>query len=125
MKAYSLDLRTRMVEAVDKQVGTQGAIATLFGVSRSVVKKLLRQRRESGTLAPKPQGGGQRPKVNAAQRAAVRAYLQEAQNDATVEEIQHYIGRTLHVQVSRATAGRLVQGLGLPRKKNTPGDGAQ
>lgn len=123
MKAYSMDLRSRIVEAVEKQVGTQGAIAILFGVSRSLVKKLLRQRRETGTLAPQPHGGGQRPKVSERQRAAVQAYLQEGHADATVEEVQAYIGRTLHVQVSRATAGRIVQRLGLPRKKNTRGDG--
>lgn len=120
MKAYSLDLRTRIVEAVDKQVGTQGAIAVLFGVSRSVIKKLLRQRRETGALAPKPHGGGNPPKLNERQRATVRAYLQGEQNDATVEEVQQYIGRRLRVQVSRATAGRIVQRAGLPRKKNTP-----
>jgi transposase len=124
MRAYSLDLRTRIVEAVDKQVGTQGDIAVLFGVSRSTVKKLLRQRRETGTLTPKPHGGGNRPKVNEAQRGAVRAYLQGEQNDATVEEVQQYMSGKLRVQVSRATAGRIVQGLGLPRKKNSPRCGA-
>lgn len=125
MKAYSLDLRTRVVDAVDKQVGTQGAIAALFGVSRSWVKKLVRQRRERGEIAPKPHGGGQRAKVNERQRAALGAYLQGEHNDATVDEVQQYLGRKLRVHVSRATAGRIIQGLGVPRKKNSPGRGAR
>jgi transposase len=52
MKAYSVDLRTRIVEAVDREVGSQGEVAALFGVSRTLVKKLLRQRRETGSVAP-------------------------------------------------------------------------
>jgi putative transposase len=120
MRAYSLDLRTRIVEAVDKQVGAQGEIAARFGVSRSTGKELLGRRRETGTLAPKPQGGGNRPKVNEAQRGAGRAYLRGEQTGATGEEGQQDIGRKRRVQVRRATAGRLVQGLGPPRGKNSP-----
>ena len=60
MKAYSVDLRTRIVEAVDRQVGSQGEVAALFEVSRTLVKKLLRQRRETGSVGPKPHGGGHR-----------------------------------------------------------------
>jgi transposase len=53
MKTYSLDLRTRVVEAVGRQVDSQGEVASLFGVSRTWVKKLLCQQRESGSVAPK------------------------------------------------------------------------
>jgi hypothetical protein len=52
MKAYSLDLRTRVVEAMDRRVGTQPEVATLLGVSCTFLKTLLRQRRERGNLAP-------------------------------------------------------------------------
>lgn len=124
MRAYSLDLRTRIVAAVDRQVGSQGAVATLFGVSRTVVKKLLRQRRETGSVAPKPHGGGHQPKVNEAQRAAVRHYILQTQNDATLEEVQRYLRTKHEVQVSRATVGRVVQRLELPRKKNSSGERA-
>jgi hypothetical protein len=50
-------------------------VAVLFGVSRTLVKKLLRQRRETGSVAPKPHGGGHTPKVEAKKREAVRAYI--------------------------------------------------
>lgn len=124
MKAYSVDLRTRVVEAIDRQVGTQQAVATLFGVSCTFIKKLLRQRRETGSLAPKPHGGGQVVKLEEAQREQVRAYIVRTRNDATVDEVHTYVVTTLRREVSRATVGRVLQSLDLPRKKNAGGQGA-
>jgi transposase len=121
MKAYSVDLRTRIVEAVDRGVGSQGEVAGLFGVSRTLVKKLLRQRRETGSVAPKPHGGGQRPKVEAKKGEAVRAYIMEGKNDASLGEVQAYIARRWKLGVSQATVSRLLARLGLPRKKNFGG----
>ena len=121
MKAYSLDLRTRIVEAVDRQVGSQGEVAALFGVSRTLVKKLLRQRRETGSVAPKPHGGGAPPKVTAKNGEAVRAYILEVQNDASLTEVQRYVARRWKVALSQATVSRLLARLGLPRKKNFGG----
>ena len=48
MAAYSLDLRERIVEAVEQQVGSKRTIARLFGVHESFLYKLLRQKRERG-----------------------------------------------------------------------------
>jgi transposase len=121
MKAYSLDLRTRIVEAVDRQVGSQGEVAALFGVSRTWVKKLLRQRRETGSVAPKPHGGGHTPKVTAKQGEAVRSYILEVKNDASLAEVQTYVARRWKVGLSQATVSRLLARLGLPRKKNFGG----
>jgi transposase len=105
MKTYSLELRTRVVEAMDRQRGTQQEVATLFGVSRTFIKKLLRQRRETGSLAPKPHGGGQGAKLEEAQREQVRAYMLQTRNDATVNEVHTYVTTTLRREVSRARSG--------------------
>lgn len=121
LRAYSLDLRTRVVEAMDRQVGTQPEVATLFGVSCTFIKKLLRQRRETGTLAPKPHGGGQVAKLTEAQRQQVRAYILGTRNDATVSEVHTYVVTTVGRKVSRATVGRVLQSLDLPQKKNAGG----
>ena len=125
MRAYSLDLRTRVVKAVDRQVGSQGVVAQLFGVSRTFVKKLLRQRRETGSVAPKPHGGGHQPKLAGKRREVVRAYVLESKNDASLAEVQHYIKRRLEIAVSQATVSRVLQRLGLPRKKNAGGQRAR
>jgi hypothetical protein len=68
MKTYSLDLWTRVVEAVDRHVGTQKEVATLLGVSCTFINKLLRQRRETGSLAPKLRGRRRGAKVAEEQR---------------------------------------------------------
>jgi transposase len=118
MRAYSLDLRTRIVEAVDRSLGSQGDVASLFGVSRTFVKKLLRQRRETGSVTPKPHGGGHAPKVTVKQEAAIRSYILDVKNDASLAEVQTYVVRRWKVGISQATVSRLLARLGLPRKKN-------
>jgi transposase len=121
MKTYSLDLRIRIVEAVDRHVGSQGAVAALFGVSRTFVKKLLRQRRETGSVAPKPHGGGQPPRLDTKKEEAVRSYILEVKNDASLVEVQTHVARRWKVDLSEATVSRLLARLGLPRKKNFRG----
>ncbi len=54
--AYSIDLREKIVRAYDEQLGSQRAIAELFGVSRSFVEKLLARRRLTDEIAPLPHG---------------------------------------------------------------------
>jgi transposase len=121
MKAYSLDLRTRIVEAVDRQVGSQREVAALFGVSRTLVKKLLRQRRDTGSVAPKPHGGGHTPKLDATKCEVVRSYILDVKDDASLAEVQTYVARRWKVGISQATVSRLLASLGLPRKKNPRG----
>ena len=120
MKAYSLDLRTRIVAAVDRHVGSQGEVAALFGVGRTLVKKLLRQRRETGSVAPKRHGGGP-PKLDAKKAGAVRSYILEVKKEASLVEVQAYVARRWKVGLSGATLSRLLARLGLPRKKNLRG----
>ena len=120
MKAYSLDLRLRVVEAVAKHVGPQKEGATRFGVSGPFLKKLLRQRRETGSLAPQPPGGGQVAKLAAEPREQLRAYILRTQNEATVSEVPAYGVTTLQV-VSRAPGGRVLQDLNLPGERNARG----
>jgi len=62
MRAYSEDLRTKIVRATER--GTSKAeAARLFGVSLSSVKRYARAAREGGSLAPS-KGGGRPPKAD-------------------------------------------------------------
>ena len=54
MRAYSTDLRERVVAAYDAREGTQEQVAARFAVSVSWVRKLLRQRRGTRASAPEP-----------------------------------------------------------------------
>ena len=80
MKAYSQDLRQRILQTVDEGK-TQAQAASLFKVSETTVKRYVRQRREKGHVRPKPIPG--RPPTK---RAPLEAQLQpqlEKQPDAT------------------------------------------
>jgi transposase len=116
MAAYSLDLRERIVEAVERQVGSKRKIAGLFGVHESFLYKLLRQQRDRGDLAPLPHGGGAEAKL-AAEQLPHLAALVAATPDATLEELRGQLKKKVRVEVSRSTLCRKLQALGLTRKK--------
>lgn len=81
-----MDLRERVVQAYDARKGTQAEIARLFNVSISWIQKLLRFRRATGSLAPKPHGGGRAAKFSGARLEALRKDV-ETHPDASLEEL--------------------------------------
>jgi len=70
MRPYSMDLRERVAAAVDDSEGSQREVARLFRVSLSFISWLMRRRREAGTLAPEPHGGGPHPGAGPGRPAA-------------------------------------------------------
>lgn len=124
MKAYSLDLRKRIVAASEEGSDSQPQIAERFQVSASMVHRLLKRYRESGSCEPRAHGGGASAKLNGAQMLQV-AQMIEADNDATLDELCEQVMQKLEVKVSRATMGRITQRLNLTRKKrlSTPVNG--
>ena len=115
MKAYSDDLRQRIVHAVD-QGHRQAEIAAAFQVSLATIKRYLKQRRETGHVTAKPIPG--RPPK---QRAALEAELPEqlaANRDATLAEHCRLYAATHGQQVSRDTMRRAIDRLGWTWKKN-------
>jgi transposase len=117
MKPYSLDLRQKILRAYDQRLGSQRALAALFGVSQSFVEKLLRRRRTSGDIAPRPHAGGRRAICDEAALAVVRRLVHE-QSDATLAELCEQLWARRGLRVSVPTMGRLVIALRLPRKKS-------
>ena len=117
MAAYSLDLRERRVEAVERRIGSKRKIAEVFGVHESFIYKLLRQRRERGDRAPLPHGGGAPAKLSGAQRQQLPA-LVAATPDATLEELRGQMKKKGRVAVSCSPLCRGLQALGRSRKKS-------
>src|SRR5919202_6333654 len=116
MKAYSIDLRQKIVEAYNNQEGSYRQLAQRFRVSFSFVKRLLKRYKDTGKIEPKPHGGGQRSKVEPEQLEIVRQLVEE-DNDAILEELRSCFYQKTQLRVSRATMGRIVQKLNLTRKK--------
>lgn len=71
MKAYSTDLRQKVIDAYNNKEGSQRQLAERFSVSLSFVQSLLKRFRNSGSFEPKPHGGGQSAKLNSEQIALV------------------------------------------------------
>ena len=115
MKAYSEDLRSRVVAAVDGGM-TRSAAARTFGVGRATVKRYLALRRRTGGLAP-GRSRGPSPIKMAALAAALPARLAEAP-DATLAEHCAWYERVSGVRVADTTMSRVIRlHLGWTRKK--------
>ena len=81
MNAYSSDLRERIAQAYDEGAGSQRTLAARFRISRTFVERLLRRRRETGSLAALPRSGGQRSALDAAAlRLVARLVRQQGTN---------------------------------------------
>lgn len=83
MRAYSIDLKERLVRAVAEGQPMRAA-ARRFGVAVTTVKRAVVREQETGSLARRPVPGGPR-KIQAEQEAIPRARLEGAP-DATVLE---------------------------------------
>lgn len=116
MKAYSLDFREKIIHIYFTERMSVRKVAKRFGVATSFVEKLLKQLRETGDILPKPHAGGPKPKLNEAQLKLVKA-LVEADNDATLDQLRQRLADETSISISRATMGRILQQLGLTRKK--------
>jgi transposase len=114
MRAYSSDLRERILAAVERGKGSLRALADLFLVSLSSIVRLLRRYRASGSLLPKPHAGGPCSLLDADACQRLRALVRE-QPDATLAELQARLG----IPCSLSTLCRALQRLGLSRKKKT------
>jgi len=86
MRAFSNDLRERIVAAVERGGYTLQQLAELFLVDVSVIVRLLKRKRQTGSVAPKPHAGGPPPKLDDAAQARLLD-LVRAQPDATLAEL--------------------------------------
>ena len=113
MKAYSQDLRARVVRACDEHRGTRSQIAQLFSVSTAWIRRLLQRYRATGALTPRPRRYGPHPKLDHTCRQQL-ATLVAQDPDATLAELRDRLGG----DVSLPTLCRALAQLGLPRKKS-------
>jgi transposase len=117
MKTYPIELRQRIIDAVDQQLGTYDEIAEMFGISERYIYKLLRQRRETGNLAPLPRGGGTTIKLNE-EHLLTLAELVARQPDATLEELRQQLRRETMVKASISTIWRGLERIEFTQKKD-------
>jgi transposase len=117
MKALSLDLRQRIVDAYKQRQGSQRQLALRFSVSRSSVERLLKRARETGSLAPKPHGGGRPPRLQEHDRQTIQQWLDE-HPDLIQQELAERIRAKTGGTVSQQTISRTLSRLAITRKKS-------
>src|SRR5215208_3356254 len=115
MKAYSLDLRTKIVESVRRGV-SKSDTARRFGVNRSTVKRYLKQLDEEASLAPK-KAPGSRSKLD---ESATRLLEEDIESRpwATHKQRSEFLFAVCGAGVSEATICRAIKRLWHSRKKD-------
>src|SRR4051794_39014777 len=91
MATYSQDLRQRVLDSVERHEGSLRQIARRFLVSLSFVVRLLQRHRRTGSLDPKPHGGG-RPAALGPDNLERLKELVRQQPDATLQELRQRLG---------------------------------
>lgn len=114
-KGYSLDLRQRVLGALQAGEETRAQVAARFLVSVSFVRDLSRRFRTSGDVAARPYGGGRKPSVDAHTAERIKASV-AACPDATIQEHRQSLARAGH-PLSHSALGRALLRLELTRKK--------
>ena len=109
MRAYSMDLRERVVAAVDDGM-TQDQAAATFGMSVNTVGRYLARRRDTGSLAPAVQRHGPKPEKTQRLHAWLPSRLAAAA-DATLAEHAAAFTTEHGVVVSLATMSRAITSL--------------
>jgi len=112
MRAYSMDLRERVLADCDAGMGTLD-VANKYRVSRSWVRGLKKRWRESGDVTPRPRGPNHRTKLSGHQEELAQ-FVRESP-DATLEELR----ARLPVRVSVGTLWNALRALKLRFKKKS------
>jgi transposase len=114
-RSYSLDLRERVLRFYDEGNPVEDVVQH-FSVSKSWLYGLLKQRRETGSIAPKERPIHYNTKLTPHEQE-VRASIAE-HADATLSERCEVLEK--HVSVSRSTLCRFLKRLKITFKKNSP-----
>ena len=113
-KPLSMDLRDRVIEAIDNGMSRRAA-ALRYGVSAASAIRWDIARRATGSYAPKAQGGDQRSHRIEAHAALIRAALEETP-DITLAELRAYLAQR-GVAASITALWRFFKRHGITRKK--------
>lgn len=116
MKAYSIDLRKKIVNAYSEGNTSIRKVANRFGVAKSFVQKLLLSQKNQGHVEPRQQGGALKGKLDGAEE--LLGLMVEEYPDATLLEYCEYWGENHHQWVSKSAMCRALQQQKLTVKKN-------
>ncbi len=115
MKQYSVDLRERLLQAIDAGL-SQAEASRTFGVGTSTITRWRQRRSATGSVASLPRPG-RTPTIGPDQASALRAQVAAAP-DATLAEHCRRWAQAHDSTVSVATMSRAIRQLGITLKKS-------
>jgi transposase len=117
-RAFSDDLRCRILNAYERGEWSLHELAERFGVSWDYVKKIRKHQLRFGQKERVPQGRhGPVSRVTAEVEHQLRAQLRE-QPDLTLEELRQRLQQRAQVKLSKSSLWLCLERLQLRRKKN-------
>ena len=117
-KAYSNDLRCKLLTAYDRGQGSLRALAELFSVSYDWAKKISRQRLRSQQMERVAQSRhGIESRVTPEVEAELLSQLRE-QPDSTLADLQKGLQRSVGVSISSQHLWRVLKRLDVRLKKS-------
>ena len=112
-RAYSSDLRARVLSACEAAEVDRSEIARRFQVSRSTLFRWWKQWREEGRREAKPHAGGTEREID----PAVLHALLEEKNDRTREELATLYAAQTGRAIHPASVSKILRREGISRKK--------
>jgi transposase len=119
MKAYSMDLRKRVLAMCDAERRTH-EVAKVFDVSESWIRRLKQRRREDGKITERSSGGRRHGHFDAIRLTQLEQWLRQ-RPDATLEAMRDRVVREMELPCSLMAVCRAIKKLAWSIKKNASG----
>jgi transposase len=119
MRAYSEDLRKKIVTALEQRGMSKAEAARTFDVSLSSVKRYARSVRQGGSLAPKKSPG--RPRIVDEKAQVLLEEDVKERPAATISQRRRFLEHITATDMSDSTVRRLMKRLGFSQKNGAWG----
>jgi transposase len=114
-KAYPMEFRIAVANAYD-ECGSSAEVAEMMGCCEAWVRRLIQNRRERGTLEPKPAKTPDTSKLDEQDLATLRSIIEKTP-DLTLAELAVELQKQAGKKAGVTTIWRATQKLKLPLKK--------
>ena len=122
-RAYTAELRGRVLLACERGGLSRASVAVLFGVGESTLHRRRQAWRTEGRREAKPHAGGATPRLGKAALDKLGELVAEG-NDRTLAGYAAGLFERAGVKASGPTVCRALKKLGLPRKRGAARRGA-
>jgi len=117
MKAYSMDLRIRVIEAYKQGKGSMQELAKVFSIHWRTAQNWINRFEKEKTVGPKIYKRGPEPKIKDEQLPRIQELI-VSNNAMSQDELKEQIKKELDIEVSLSTVGRAMGRLEMTKKKD-------